>query len=406
MGCPGGHILKFLAAGAAAFCGLLLLLHGHAVLHSSHGDSQAVAAVADGVDLVAHPLLPDQQAQVAACVVNVVQAVGWAGTGSIAVRNAQLKCGDQDPAVCTGLVNVVLLSYVEVASLVAGTVGSCSKTLNPQALCAARILCITSNVAKLLAGAAITDKECDFSGTPPPDGPKSGGATRKASCAFSVILAAGAFGAAGISLRQSLAHCANQDGVVAQPEACSVNILNIISALASVAAFTAQIVNNCPDEGNQHARCTTGITAMVSAIASISACAIASKTDCAPQSIAKSGQPNSLFGSALPDLQAPADHEQDLDYKKLFWPADIKNATALNEQLRLRLPANYSRFLTDKDKHGDHWAVPLSDESSFALDALHKRMAAYRGAHPDHIAKLLDGSYDSLVSSYSRISSW
>eukprot|EP00929_Paragymnodinium_shiwhaense_P041158 TRINITY_DN21390_c0_g2_i1.p1 TRINITY_DN21390_c0_g2~~TRINITY_DN21390_c0_g2_i1.p1 ORF type:complete len:294 (-),score=39.71 TRINITY_DN21390_c0_g2_i1:1124-1966(-) len=233
---------KWMAMKAAwCFAAVLLCLPlaGRWILYSQSPESEEAVDISQTVNLDG-PLNPDQQAQVASCVIGVLETIAFAGQGGLAVRAAQLNCADPDPAVCTALVNGVILCYTWVASLISATVANCGKTVNTQAQCAADILCVTANVADLITAAAVVDTTCkmdaeamDFDFKMPPqaleeDANMSLRGEEIAACLFDVVQVAVNLGNAALALRQSLANCVDENGVIAQPETCSINILNII----------------------------------------------------------------------------------------------------------------------------------------------------------------------------------
>eukprot|EP00929_Paragymnodinium_shiwhaense_P041163 TRINITY_DN21390_c0_g2_i8.p3 TRINITY_DN21390_c0_g2~~TRINITY_DN21390_c0_g2_i8.p3 ORF type:complete len:105 (-),score=15.99 TRINITY_DN21390_c0_g2_i8:624-938(-) len=61
-----------------------------------------------------------------------------------------------------------------------------------------------------------------------------------------------------------------------------------------------------------------------------------------------------------------------------------------------------AHYLADKDKHGDHWTLRLSQDSPDWFDALHSRLADYKAAHPERVAQLLEAHQQSSTGSSRR----
>eukprot|EP00929_Paragymnodinium_shiwhaense_P102641 TRINITY_DN6584_c0_g1_i5.p1 TRINITY_DN6584_c0_g1~~TRINITY_DN6584_c0_g1_i5.p1 ORF type:complete len:446 (+),score=88.56 TRINITY_DN6584_c0_g1_i5:51-1388(+) len=432
--------VKFVIAGVPALLVFLLLPYDRLSRYAPfrHGDTERVG-------LAAFPSGPDGQAQIAACVLQVMEAAAFAGEGSLAIRAAQFTCvPDGDPAACTGLINGVLLSFAWVASLISGTVAECGKTIDPKALCASDILCTVASVPDLVASAAVADVACgehdamgfDMSPTTVRNGLKKDRESEAyeesaddeeaesnedavsssssvedgnndeddepalrgpevAACVFDVMQASVNIGGVGLQLRKSLQNCANEDGMVAQPQDCSINMLNLFSALTSVVSYISLIVNDCPVATNFRAACTAAIASVVSAALQIGACVVASQKDCLPDTVGSPGQPTSMYASALPELRGAAKQRDNSTAKlaaqrPLLWSSSghRHEPSSVHRDIQSLLRHAKTHNAADRQSYQHHRLPGAVQESLSWFATLRGRLLNYTAAHADGLANL------------------
>ena len=244
------------------------------------------------------------------CVIDVVQAAAYLDQAIVFLYKAidynGLECPNNSPVGCAASVAGFLTSISWIASYLSFAANACGQAVNNGALCAGDFTALTANFGEIATVGAAARADCNFEKNvhailtnPEPKEVHAGAPVRRLDEApdrmlptrkWTQFVPAGAAPAVekyvkvkghveanrnrGFDIAQCVADVTNSAAYIvrvilqlrtavsscADPKACAINVMNIISSFAWISQFTALAVSDCQVGVDQKALCTADIS--------------------------------------------------------------------------------------------------------------------------------------------------